>query len=86
MTTNSSQVWKLNPNTGRVISGSHRYIGREFPGVPNRIDAAVIRDDRTILFFKGRSTMYVFDRSSRRVVRTVDKGNELMGSTCIVSS
>ncbi|CAG2195538.1 MMP14 [Mytilus edulis] len=52
----ASQVWKLNPNTGRVISGSHRYIGNEFPGVPNRIDAAVIRDESTILFFKGRST------------------------------
>ncbi|XP_076106574.1 collagenase 3-like [Mytilus galloprovincialis] len=80
----ASQVWKLNPNTGRVISGSHRYIGNEFPGVPNRIDAAVIRDDRTILFFKGRSTMHVFDRRQNRVVRTVDKGNELMDSTCNV--
>ena len=42
----------MNPNTGEVISGSHKYIGNEFPGIPNGPDAAVIKDANTILFFK----------------------------------
>lgn len=36
---------------------------------------------QTIYFF---FRMYVFDRRRNRVVRTVDKGNELMDSTCNV--
>lgn len=45
----------MNPNTGQVVSGSHRYISDEFPGVPNGIDAAVIKDSMTIMFFKGQT-------------------------------
>ena len=46
------KIWKMNPYTGEIISGTYRKISAAFPGVPNGIDAAVIKDSNEILFFK----------------------------------
>ena len=79
-----SQVWKMSPNTARVVSNSHRYIRNEFPGVPNGLDAAVMQSDNIILFFKGQ-LMYTFDRRLNRVIRQEDKASRLMPNNCNLS-
>lgn len=49
---------------GEVLAGSHRYISRQYNGVPSMIDAAVRWDSRTVYFFKGnRCVLYITGQS-----------------------
>lgn len=78
----ATQVWNWDSYEDQVMDGTHSYIGEEFPGLPDMLDAATAWNETTAYFFKG-TEFYTYDLVNRRLVSgPSDTGSFFMPNIC----